>query len=65
MPILVVNEDFVSERHIAWFTKEESSGADLGLYEIVERKYWHPEAPGEAFVVILESLLRKSAKRLS
>jgi len=58
VPVIVINEDFSwkKEVHIAWCETETEN--KLRLYEIVERYYPHPDAPEQAFVQVIEKVLR-------
>lgn len=58
------NDNPLSTRHIAWFTREEGfSQPTIGLYEVVEREYAHPEAPEHACIKVLETIPVYSAPR--
>jgi len=53
--MIIINRipnDLVSEKHICYFTKRESTLSDstISLYEVVELKLKHPEAPEHAFI---------------
>lgn len=64
---LVFNQDgeHVHEKHISWFTKKDImfEGDFIGLYEVVEKYYPHPDAPKNAVVPVLETRLVASFKR--
>ena len=51
-----VNDDPIDERHVAWFTTTSGTNADdILLMEVVECTYWHPQAPLEAKLKVLET----------
>jgi len=54
MPLLVINEEPVEEKHVSWFVRD-SNGFAVQLYEVVELKYKHPQAPDDAFVYKFET----------
>jgi hypothetical protein len=62
--LLVINAKHREEKHISWFVKRKV-GVEiqdkLGLYEVVERKYPHPDAPDRADVIVIEILFVKEA----
>ncbi len=49
--LIQITTDPISERHISWFTTEESDGK-IALHEVVERKYLHPQSPGITLSVV-------------
>ncbi len=50
---IVLEENFVEEKHICYYTGD--SDREIVLYEVVNRKYRHPEALEHAFVWIIET----------
>jgi len=55
MPLLIINEEPVKEKHICWFTERNSSDSrKIRLYEVRECFYRHPQALDIAFVKQLE-----------
>jgi hypothetical protein len=60
--LLVINEDFVKEEHICWQVDNSGDG-NISLYEVVNRTYRHPEAPEDAFIKVIEVVLRSTVKK--
>ena len=50
--LLVFNDNFLSERHVCYYTID--NGSEISLFEVVERKYAHPQAPDDAVVPVVE-----------
>jgi hypothetical protein len=43
-----VSEDIVEEKHVCYFTKDQS--LEIELYEVFEKKLFHPKVKEHAFV---------------
>ena len=55
--LLVINSDTppVEVKHICWFTKRNySDSRKIVLYEMVNAKYPHPQAPEDAWIWVIE-----------
>lgn len=65
MPQIVINEDFLEEKHVCYFTKESGYGKahEIRLFKVVERKYPHPDAPDDAWIWVTESHLVEDYRR--
>ena len=51
----VINENPVSEEHVAWLTEKSLSSADaIVLHEVVRAFYRHPDAPEHALIPVIE-----------
>ncbi len=58
--LLVINAEHREEKHISWFVKREFGSRlqdKLRLYEVVERKYPHPDEPDKADVIVTQTVL--------
>ena len=61
MTVYVMNEEPLSEKHVAWMTTTTED--KIRLIEIVEAKYKHPVEPDYAFVYQLEVRHRGEERR--
>lgn len=51
MSILVINEDYIEEDHVCWFTTEDIHDSEkIVLVEVVKRTYRHPQAKEVAVI---------------
>ncbi len=62
----VINEDPVSEEHVAWFTTsfDGNKSNKIGLHEVVKAFYRHPDVPEYALISQLEERFHGEKQRV-
>jgi len=64
-PVVIVINDLhpVKEQHIGWkATRCPHKSSNVVLYEVVERWYRHPDAPDDALIPVMETVVRHSCR---
>lgn len=63
--LINITTEPISEKHIAWFTKDGNKGNEIELYEVVEHMYPHPQVPEHATIAVMGIKSIGSFKRTS